>query len=208
GGGHDPFATSLMVDLVAGYLGGEGVQKHTSSRIGRVVICGDSVSPPLKEALNGDGSSKRLSARQQTLVASPMTELDRTLSVLTAAVPVDLMPGELDPANYTLPQEPLHPCLLTKASAMGSLQMVTNPYEAEIGGRVFLGTSGQPLTDMERFSEVEATEAGEEDSCSKPPCLRRLESTLHWRHLAPTAPETLGCYPFMSEDPFVIEVCM
>ena len=40
----------------------------------------------------------------------------------------------------------------------------------------------------------------------KPGCLRRLEETLEWRHMAPTAPETLGCYPFVTEDPFIIEV--
>lgn len=43
---------------------------------------------------------------------------------------------------------------------------------------------------------------------SKPACLRRLEETLEWRHMAPTAPETLGCYPFVTEDPFIVEVCV
>lgn len=31
---------------------------------------------------------------------------------LAAACPLDVMPGADDPANYTLPQQPLHPCLL------------------------------------------------------------------------------------------------
>lgn len=43
-------------------------------------------------------------------------------------------------------------------------------------------------------------------SATKPGCLRRLEKTLQWRHMAPTAPETLGCYPFVTADPFIIEV--
>jgi DNA polymerase delta subunit 2 len=30
---------------------------------------------------------------------------------------------------------------------------------------------------------------------------------LSWRHVAPTAPDTLGCYAFMEEDPFVILDC-
>ncbi|CAM9922204.1 unnamed protein product, partial [Laminaria digitata] len=51
--------------------------------------------------------------------------------------------GESDPANYTLPQQPLHPCLLRNATRFGSLQRVTNPHEAKIGERVFLGSSGQ-----------------------------------------------------------------
>jgi DNA polymerase delta subunit 2 len=34
-----------------------------------------------------------------------------------------------------------------------------------------------------------------------------MESTLRWRHLAPTAPDTLTCYPFADDDPFVLEAC-
>ncbi|GBF91209.1 DNA polymerase delta small subunit [Raphidocelis subcapitata] len=34
-----------------------------------------------------------------------------------------------------------------------------------------------------------------------------MECTLRWRHLAPTAPDTLTCYPFVSSDPFVLEEC-
>jgi DNA polymerase delta subunit 2 len=34
-----------------------------------------------------------------------------------------------------------------------------------------------------------------------------MEATLRWRHLAPTAPDTLTCYPFVSSDPFVLEEC-
>lgn len=34
-----------------------------------------------------------------------------------------------------------------------------------------------------------------------------LESCLKWGHIAPTAPDTLGCFPFYDEDPFIIEKC-
>lgn len=34
-----------------------------------------------------------------------------------------------------------------------------------------------------------------------------MEATLRWRHLAPTAPDTLSCYPFASDDPFVLQEC-
>lgn len=32
-----------------------------------------------------------------------------------------------------------------------------------------------------------------------------LHNTLLWRHLAPTAPDTLPCYPFQETDPFVLD---
>ena len=35
--------------------------------------------------------------------------------------------------------------------------------------------------------------------------LAMMESLLTWRHLAPTAPDTLTCYPFQDRDPFVLE---
>mgnify|MGYP002038741649 CR=1 FL=1 len=32
-----------------------------------------------------------------------------------------------------------------------------------------------------------------------------LEATLRWRHLAPTAPDSLASYPYSDEDPFVVQ---
>lgn len=40
------------------------------------------------------------------------------------------------------------------------LQRVTNPHEANIGGRTFLGTSGQPLKDMERYTTADTADEG------------------------------------------------
>lgn len=44
------------------------------------------------------------------------------------------MPGEFDPTNYTLPQQPLHRCMLPLASAYATLRLVTNPYQANLDG--------------------------------------------------------------------------
>ena len=44
------------------------------------------------------------------------------------------MPGEFDPANHTMPQQPLHRCMFPEAAAYSTFQSVTNPYEAVIGG--------------------------------------------------------------------------
>lgn len=58
----------------------------------------------------------------------------------------------------------------------------------------FLGTSGQNVDDLKKYSDAKDK-------------LEFLERTLTWRHLAPTAPNTLGCYPFSDRDPFLIESC-
>jgi len=34
--------------------------------------------------------------------------------------------------------------------------------------------------------------------------LNLAEATLKWRHIAPTAPDTLWCHPFFTVDPFII----
>ena len=47
-----------------------------------------------------------------------------------------------------------------------------------------------------------------------PPCCRYseledrcgiLESLLRWRHLIPTAPDTLAAYPYNQDDPFILD---
>jgi len=32
-----------------------------------------------------------------------------------------------------------------------------------------------------------------------------LEHTLSWKHLAPTTPDTLSCFPYTSHDPFILD---
>ena len=32
-----------------------------------------------------------------------------------------------------------------------------------------------------------------------------LEYTLSWKHLAPTTPDTLSCFPYTTDDPFILE---
>ncbi|CDJ45084.1 hypothetical protein ETH_00017430 [Eimeria tenella] len=54
----------------------------------------------------------------------------------------------------------------------------------------FIGSSGQPVKDICR------------QSCLSP--IEALELTAQCRCIAPTAPDTLPCYPFVDRDPFCI----
>ena len=49
-------------------------------------------------------------------------------------MPVDVMPGEYDPANHFMPQQPLHKCMFPKALSYPTVKSVSNPYEAVVGG--------------------------------------------------------------------------
>lgn len=72
------------------------------------------------------------------------------------------------------------------------LYRVTNPHAFSVDGVHFVGTSGQNVDDIHRYSAMEDR-------------LAIMQSVLQWGHLVPTAPDTLTCYPFQQDDPFILE---
>lgn len=88
------------------------------------------------------------------------------------------MPGEYDPSNHVLPQQPMHYCMFPQSAKYETFQGATNPYQCNVADRIILGTSGQPINDIKTLTDIEDN-------------LEILESTLTWGHLAPTAPDTL-----------------
>ncbi|KZT11491.1 uncharacterized protein LAESUDRAFT_755134 [Laetiporus sulphureus 93-53] len=82
-----------------------------------------------------------------------------------------------------------------KADASTSRTRQSPGLPAPTGGPscTLLVTSGQPVDDMFRY-------------VATPPVTRLslAASSLRWRHLAPTAPDTLWCHPYFTTDPFVI----
>ena len=107
---------------------------------------------------------------------------------------VDLMPGDYDPANNILPQQPLHRCMFPQAYRYPTMQCTTNPYQCCVEDVQIVGHSGQPVNNIFSYSDMSDR-------------LRILTNTLSWGHLAPTAPDTLHCYPYYEEDPFVLDYC-
>ena len=75
---------------------------------------------------------------------------------------------------------------------MAHLYRVTNPHAFSVDGVHFVGTSGQNVDDIHRYSAMEDR-------------LAIMQSVLQWGHLVPTAPDTLTCYPFQQDDPFILE---
>ncbi|KAM5303160.1 DNA polymerase delta subunit 2 isoform 3-T5 [Glossophaga mutica] len=176
GGGESLLGTQLLVDVVTGQLGDEGEQCG-AAHISRVILAGNllSHSTQSRDSIN---KAKYLTKKTQAASVEAVKMLDEILLQLSASVPVDVMPGEFDPTNYTLPQQPLHPCMFPLSTAYSTLQLVTNPYQATIDG----------VSSMEDHLEI-------------------LEWTLRVRHISPTAPDTLGCYPFYKTDPFIFLEC-
>ncbi|XP_066839396.1 DNA polymerase delta subunit 2 [Anser cygnoides] len=192
GSGESLLGTQLLVDAVTGQLGAEG-QQSCAALISRVILAGNllSQSTQSRDSLH---KARYLTRKTQAASVEAVKMLDEILLQLCTSGPVDVMPGEFDPTNYTLPQQPLHHCMLPLASAYSTLQLVTNPYQADVDGVRFLGTSGQNISDIFKYSSMDDY-------------LEILEWTLRAGHISPTAPDTLGCYPFYKSDPFILTDC-
>ena len=71
-----------------------------------------------------------------------------------------------------------------------------NPWVGKISDKIIVGTSGQPIQDIQKVCGL---------NTFKP--IDLLEKSLEWRHLCPTAPDTIPCMPFYKTDPFILKEC-
>ncbi|OMO62998.1 DNA polymerase alpha/epsilon, subunit B [Corchorus capsularis] len=184
----NPLQFQLLVDHITGHLGDEEEQ-GLAAEIVHLVIAGNSI-----EISRGLLNGQNLDSKDQSRLSDPIKGLDILLTQVAASLPLDIMPGSNDPANFSLPQQPLNRCLFPGSAIYNTFRSCTNPHCFEIDNIRFLGTSGQNIDDLTKYSEAKDK-------------LEFLERTLRWRHLAPTAPNTLGCYPFTDRDPFLIDSC-
>lgn len=164
---------------------------------------------------------RRQAQETSTFTPHPTLHLAAYLSDIARSIPIHLLPGASDPSGTILPQRCLPRAMFGDASNYSSFSCETNPAFIHITtdpstpshhakskeastsksssatgptlNRTFLVNSGQPVDDMYKYLPT-------------PPHTRlsMAESTLRWRHMAPTAPDTLWCHPYFSEDPFII----
>ncbi|KAI8372381.1 DNA polymerase alpha/epsilon subunit B-domain-containing protein [Choanephora cucurbitarum] len=199
---QDDLRMQLLADFLTGELG-SSADAQSSSRITRVILAGNSLSKPTKIAEKSD-AVKKYGYNNQNFDASPMLQLDGWLEEICSSVDVDVMPGITDPSPLHLPQQPMHPSMFANTHQLSTFHSVTNPYWCKIEDVIlqwlmaiesrFLGTSGQNVDDIYKYVHSEDR-------------LKMAEKCMYWRHMAPSAPDTLWIYPFESRDPFIIEHC-
>ncbi|KAG0261372.1 hypothetical protein DFQ27_002992 [Actinomortierella ambigua] len=180
----------LMLEYLTGELGGPEEQQQRANIV-RVVIVGNSIVTPETNEDEVKSGSKKFGYDRTAFDAQPTRILDSVLQELSTSVHVDIMPGESDPCNVTLPQQPIHPALFPASRQLSSFQSVTNPYWCNVDGVTILSSSGQNVDDIYKYVKSEDR-------------LEMAKLTLQWRHIAPTAPDTLWCYPFKDKDPFIM----
>lgn len=206
----DGLSHELLLEFLRGNSG-DDEEVAESAAIVQLIIAGNVVS---RMESTESGASAVLAAHrplkngEKERVAAPIAEVDRFLSACTSTLPVALMPGDLDPVNYLLPQQPFHRCLLPNSARNENLARVTNPFQCSVDRRLVLGTSGQPVTDFALYEES-GENSGESQLNKVGPSGERvldiLELMVNNRHLAPTCPDTLASYPFADGvDPFVL----
>ncbi|THW85393.1 hypothetical protein D6D15_08092, partial [Aureobasidium pullulans] len=201
---------TMALDLLVEYLLGESTspdEQEKISSISRLLVAGNSLS-----SANPIPSAEDLPAKKPSAVKkygydasaynpAPTDRLDSLLESLLPSIPITLIPGEQDPTHTSLPQQPMHSALFPRSRAYMAapnsedtawFDTVTNPWEGDVDGWRILATGGQPIDDV--FKYVEGDDR-----------LEMMEATLRWRLCAPTAPDTLWCYPFQDKDRFVIE---
>ncbi|PBP25139.1 DNA polymerase alpha/epsilon subunit B [Diplocarpon rosae] len=207
---------SLEINLLAEYLLGECLDptaQENVSQISRLIIAGNSIALD-DEAISHDtiGNTRKTQKKygydSSAYNPAPTKHLDDFLAMLLPSIPVTLIPGYSDPANVSLPQQPIHPAMFPQARTYGEIppakagepvqpgwfDTVTNPWDGEIEGWKVLGTGGQNVDDVFKYVESEDR-------------LGMLEAMCRWRCVAPTAPDTLWSYPFQDDDPFVMNDC-
>lgn len=190
---HLDLRAFMLCHWLAGALGAAGA----AGQVARLVIAGDSVaqSAPITSDNFGSKNTSRF-------LSDGLRLFDTWLAQVAATVPVTIMPGDSDPAETCLPQQPVHHSLLgpvgrAAGSPAAPVHCATNPawMELDSGARI-LGSAGQNVTDVLRYMPEKAT---------VDETLEVMAKMVQWQHIAPTAPDTLYCYPFVDNDPFVLD---
>ncbi|KAJ8515537.1 hypothetical protein ONZ45_g7052 [Pleurotus djamor] len=213
--------SDILVHMLVEYLAGENGgprDQASAAQITRLIIAGNSLAPvELDSQIDNmsldDKKHQRRGHESTSFSPHPVRTLASHLLDISQAMPVHILPGPNDPSGCILPQQPFPRSMLGSAAICE-----TNPtwLHLEVGSgeeaeeneevpstspstpdhtlsRKFLVTSGQTLDDMFKYLE-------------SPPHTRLsiLENTLKWRHMAPTAPDTLWCHPYFESDPFIL----
>lgn len=204
---------TLALDLLMEWMLGEAASltdQEGAANISRLIIAGNSLAhaqpiPSREDVISAKkNAQKKYGYDAASYNAAPTDRLDTFLATLLPSIPITLLPGPTDPTSTSLPQQPIHAAMFPHSRAYMEniapsaenepnwFDSVTNPVEFDIDGWRFLGAGGQTLDDVYKYVH------GEER-------LEMMESMLRWRLTAPTAPDTLPCFPFQDGDRFVLK---
>lgn len=217
GTSSDTLALELLTDYLLGYTGFSGNEENSpsadASKITRLVIAGNSLGASVTAeaaSAGSDAAAKKKAAPKKygydasAYNASPITQLDNFLAEILPSIPVTLMPGDQDPANFSLPQQGIHRAMFPQARAYcapppsgddkpepGWFDSVTNPWEGDVEGWRVWGCSGQNVDDVLRYLDFAGEDGNTNETDDTEARMRIMEAILRWRCGVPTAPDTI-----------------
>lgn len=222
GTSSDTLALELLTDYLLGYTGFSGDEDSgpsvNASNITRLVIAGNSlgasvITEAASAGSDNNAAKKKLATKKygydaSAYNASPITQLDNFLAEILPSMPVTLMPGDKDPANFSLPQQGIHRAMFPQSRAYcapppsgeekaepGWFDSVTNPWEGDVEGWRLWGCSGQNVDDVLRYLDFTGEDGNlNNETDNSEARLRIMEAMLRWRCGVPTAPDTI-CMP-------------
>lgn len=216
----------LSLQILKEFLLGE-LDPSFANKISRLIIAGNSTKTV---AINGSSTSgKKIygTKSKSKFNSTAIKILDQFMSEIIPSIPVDLMPGDSDPAESIFPQQPISANLLQNSKQFLSTysnisdsenesyncRSITNPSWIQIDDIRILGTSGQNINDLCKYlvpnfklenGEYHANSTEQLKEFDELP-QNVLEATLLWQNIVPNCPDTLWTYPFQKNDPFTLD---
>ena len=137
----------ILADFINGLYGSAEMILLASSIV-KVIFSGNSIANSNVVAHNHGKINYNNMNHKSNNISRSSYEFDVILSQILASCSVDVIPGETDPVNYLLPQQPIHPCILPLSTRFNNLRLCSNPYESNFENFTFLGQSGLAIQDI------------------------------------------------------------
>jgi DNA polymerase delta subunit 2 len=187
-------ARNLFLDIIQRRFVSDCNLDRLIKRITRLVIVGNSIYASEDVDLVEKGSFLKadLNSRVYRTLIQNFDEYDNYLNLLSNSIECDYMPGTDDISSSYFPANAVNKLMLPISSKNSSVNLVTNPYKFKVDDLLLLGSSGQNIDNIRRYSNI------------GPNSLDIMNKTIEWAHLCPSAPDTLRTYPIMESDPLIL----
>ena len=168
----------------------------------RIILVGGLIKIPTgaEKVVRGSYNLQKLNTLIYENVEKGLSYADEYIESLVKLAPFTIIPGRKDFGSPLLPQTPMPLSALSdtfehlEEGHEKNLEFVSNPYKCAINEKNLIICSGQGVRDIMMYSKYD-----------KDSTLNVLQKLYEWKHLFPTAPDTLRCQPIKDKDPLVLQ---
>ncbi|TID14965.1 hypothetical protein CANINC_004636 [Pichia inconspicua] len=193
------------LEILKSWIFGE-FDDEKAKYVAEMMIVGNSLDITSNDVKMKSEKNKYAESFNMNYSERPTKYLDTYISELLQSIPISVLPGPRDIVELGLPKQPLHHSLFPISSKLQNFKRLTEPSFYDINGLRILVSSGEPVNDIMKYIIPNLKSEGDLKDCLfKDSRLRIIEDMLLWQVIAPTAPDTLWCYPFENTDPFTLK---